>query len=146
MFHAHTHCVSMQSPPMVGAGPPLADGLDLGKAKAEVQASGFLADATQQQLRQKSESATSVAQGLAIGGIDKISGQGDGLGMGVKDTGSSLATLARALADDGVRTDFHDNREDEKIPLKSRVKGAKVSHALHRSAGQHGPEPCNHSV
>eukprot|EP01043_Picozoa_sp_COSAG02_P021702 COSAG02_NODE_1110_length_14511_cov_30.804122_1_plen_2917_part_00 len=45
--------------------------------------------------------------------------------MGVQDTGSSLATLARALGDDGVRTEFHDNREDEKIPLKSRIKGAK---------------------
>ena len=45
--------------------------------------------------------------------------------MGVHDTGSSLATLARALGDDGVRTEFHDNREKEKIPLKSRVKGAK---------------------
>lgn len=45
--------------------------------------------------------------------------------MGVQDTGSSLATLARALGDDGVRTEFHDNRAEEKIPLKSRVKGAK---------------------
>jgi|EP01044_Picomonas_judraskeda_P000056 hypothetical protein len=62
---------------------------------------------------------------------DEVRGKGQamqakGLGMGVKDTGSSLATLARALVDDGVRTDFHDAREDEKISLKSRVKGAKV--------------------
>jgi hypothetical protein len=45
--------------------------------------------------------------------------------MGVMDIGSNLATLARALADDGVRTEFHDNRAEEKIPLKSRIKGAK---------------------
>ncbi len=117
---------------MDGVGPPLSDDLDLGKAKAELRTSGLR-----------------VPRATAV--VDNVSGKGkamqnDGLGMGVKDTGSSLATLARALADDGVRTDFHDAREDEKIPLKSRVKGARVSHALHRSAVKHGSRPCNHGT
>lgn len=45
--------------------------------------------------------------------------------MRVMDTGSNLAALARALSDDGVKTEFHDNRKEEKISLKSRIKGAR---------------------
>lgn len=85
------------------------------------------ADAAKQELKESGGTVLDFAAATEEKVRGKDQGMQDaGLGMGVKDTGSSLATLARALADDGVRTDFHDAREDEKIPLKSRVKGAKV--------------------
>ena len=87
-------------------------------------------DIAKQKLGDLAGNAAEGASEFPVKTIENLRTEDPGLGMGVKDTGSSLATLARALADDGVRTDFHDMREDEKIPLKSRVKGAKVSHAL----------------
>lgn len=124
----------LQTNPASGAAPPPSDDLDLAKAKRALEG-GLSVDAAKQKLGALADSAAETASDFAATTTEKLGSrhqtmQNTGLSMGVKDTGSSLATLARALANDGVRSDFHDMRKDEKIPLKSRIKGAKVSRIL----------------
>merc|ERR1712096_28518 len=45
---------------------------------------------------------------------------------GVLNTGSSLASLARTLQNDGLDGGFHDNRADDALPLETRLQGAKI--------------------
>jgi hypothetical protein len=141
---------------MQGAAPPPLDTLDLAQAKAGLAAGDMSTDtmqaASKEQLSAMTDGATAAASGAAAAATDEFTSKRQamkdaGLGMGVKETGSSLSTLARALGDDGVRTEFHDAREEEKIPLKSRVKGAKAripppaAHAFALALAAQQPRP-----
>ena len=103
-----------------------ADTVDLQAAQQMLDAGDMSPEAMQEAAQKQKDEMAGAAEEEILSKRDAVKKEGMGMGVsGAMTTGASLESLARSLAEDGLRTDFHDAREDEKIPLKSRVKGAK---------------------
>ena len=115
--------------PLAGGLPNSIDGLDLSAAQSALADGGMTPEEMQAKGKKQLEKMNQDAALPTASGEFDMTSHHDQLkkasGMGLMETGSNLATLARALGDDGVKTEFHDSRSEEKIPLKSRIKGAR---------------------